>query len=282
MSAFTKVLIVFVCLLSAIFAASQVVLYTKRENFGELYKQSQQDLRQARADLEKARAEAADWQRKHDAEKARLEGQIASLQEDIKAKGLELARLQAELDKQSASVGRLTEVIEGLRTDIKTKDDTIATLQATLAERNSTVEENLAKIKALMDEGAAKDAKIGKLEDELLEVKADRREIAQEKAQLEGIISDLVARGISIEAVQVPPIDAKVVRVDNELGIAVINRGAKDHVKPNTGFTVFDDEGYVASIVIHTVQDRVSVGRVIRLAEGKQLKIGDSATTTIQ
>jgi len=282
MSAFTKVLIVFVCLLSAVFATSQVILYGKRENYGELYKQKAAEY----ADAVKARDDfQAKWKdalNKYDISQTTLSQQIAGLQSQLDAASKRANSLEAQLTEQALAVRQLTEVVQGKDADLKAKEDIIAQLNAALAERSSTIEANIAKIAALTKDVGENEATIGKLKNQLLDVQRERKELAESEADLKAKIGDLIARGINVAAELAPPITGRVVRVDNDLGVAVINKGAAAKVAPNTQFTIYNDTGYVASVVIHTVEEDLSVGKVLRLMDGKKLQSGDNATTQIQ
>ena len=282
MSAFTKVLILIVCLLSAVFAASQVVLYGKREDFGKKFRDAREQLQAVTGQRDTAQREVADLRKKADDLKADLEGKLQGLEADLAAQQREVQRLTAELDKQSTSVQMLTETNQRLHTDMQTKDATIVELRDTLQERAGDIETKLAEIEKLNTQVADAAAKIGNLENNILGLKKDKMDLAEKKSQYQRMVSDAIERGVNFAAMQVPPIDALVVRVDPELGIAVIDKGAAAEVQPNTGFTVYNDEGFVASLVIHDVDSNMSVGRVIRLAEGRQLQVGDRATTKVQ
>ncbi len=282
MSAFTKVLILFVCLLSALFAASQIVLYGKRENFGEMYREAQTGLKQCQQDKADIQAQLDDLQAGSSAEKAALQARVEGLQSQLTSKENEVQRLSQEVLDQTRAATRLTETVQTLNQTVETKNATIDELNATLAERASTIEENMAKIEDLQGQLSDRNEKIASLENTVLELKTDKQELTRSEKELEAIIGNLVQRGIDVAAVQYPPIDARVVRVDNELGTAVINKGSQDEVKPNATFTVYRGDQYVATLVIQDVDDELALGRAVRVAEGQQLEVGDNATTQIQ
>ena len=60
MNALTKVLVVLVLLMSLIFAGAQMVLHAKRDNFGKLYRDTQEALSQNKTELAKVAAALKD------------------------------------------------------------------------------------------------------------------------------------------------------------------------------------------------------------------------------
>ena len=53
-------------------------------------------------------------------------------------------------------------------------------------------------------------------------------------------------------------------------------------VKPNTEFTIYDDAGYVAKLIIHDVDPLVSGGLVMLVARDRTVEVGDKVTTEVR
>ena len=177
--------------------------------------------------------------------------------------------------------GEVTGVVQDQEAKIATKEGTIDDLLAKVGEKNKHIENAVAEITGLTKSNQEKDAQVSQMTFDLDEIKKERLQLVEEKDYLEGVLSDLANAGISIERTDVPAVKGRVVRVDRELGVVVINKGAGSDVKPNINFTVYNDDGYVGTVLVHAVDVDVSLGR-ISLAAGKKVRVGDMATTTIR
>jgi hypothetical protein len=282
MSAVTKVLIVFVLLLSGIFAGSQILLFQRRENFADLYAKSQENLKTTRQELDTAKNDARDWRQRHDAIKASLDNEVTVLKQQVLTQ-TDNARVQGQrLDATMLNVTELTKTVQAQAADVKAKDDAIVQLRTAVGDREKQVQAGLAKIDELDKTLKQKDAQIGSLDNQLLELKKKHEELARTEQRFEAIVADFVRRGFSITQLEVPPINGYVVGVDTEQSVAVINQGSKAGVKPATQFTVYRDSALVGTLEIQDVYAEMAAGRVIRLADAMQVQIGDSATTEVR
>jgi hypothetical protein len=283
MSAFTKVLVVVVLVLSAGFSLSQIMLFNRREDYGKKYVDAAKQLGDTQAALTKAQAEGADWKNKYETTQGTLQNANDVLTADLARQKTAVAQLNASLTSEQTNVKTLSDTVQAQLADIQARDQVITTLKDSVAKLDQTVKDNVAKIDTL--NGNIKDqlAKIGDLDNQLLDVKKERARLAESEAGLKAIIGDLVRRGIRVTSLgPVPPIAGKLVRVDTDLGAAVVNKGSDDRVAPNTEFTIYRDSQYVGSLVIHDVQKDLSVGRVTMLAPGQKIEVGDDATTEVQ
>jgi len=281
MNALTKVLVVLVLLLSVFFAASQVWLYGKRERFGRLYL----DEVRARTDLEqklsKAQADLADVRRAADETKDKLDADLLAARTDLENERARAASLDGQVRQLTAGVQSLSDGAQKLEVALANRDQAIQELNATVVDRDQAIRQNMDKIGELQKAVADRDGTIGTLQHELTETKKVHKAVAESEARLQAIIAELVERGVQVPPVPLPVIDGRVVSVDVEHGVAVVDKGAGAGVKPNTQFTIYDDDGYVSKLVINDVQPDVSLGRIIVLADDKQVKRGDRATTRI-
>lgn len=282
MNAVTKVLVVLVLLLSAGFAASQIVLYGKREDFGAKYLETAQQLTDTTQKLKQAEGALHDKTVEYDQFKVARDTEVQALQNSLADEKTRVRELSADLARMTTSVQSLTTANQEQEQRLAVRDQTVEGLREIVTERDEAIKQNLDKIEELIAGGGEKDATIGELEHQLNQVKKAKVELAESEKFLHDTIAGLIRRGIEVEPALAPAINGKVIQVDAVVGAAVIDKGAVAGVKPNTQFTIYNDEGYVASLVIHTVQDELAVGKVMLAAEGRQVSQGDKATTEVR
>jgi predicted nuclease with TOPRIM domain len=282
MNALTKVLVFLVLVLSVGFAASQMILYGKREKLARNYRDARQALATAQEDLEETGAELTDTRDQLNRVSAELRDQVAALQEKLQDQREEAQELNASLEQQRTHVGQLTQLSQKLQGRVEILEGNIEEQDGRIAELQGTVNQKQARIGELQDVIAQKDSAIGDLRHELNETKKERTELVESNARLNGIVQQFRERGFEVPPAPAPAINAVVVRVDEQLNTAVIDKGSEADVKPNTEFTIYNDTGFVATLVIHDVWDTVAGGLVTRQAPGRQIEVGDKATTEIQ
>ncbi len=282
MNALTKVLVFLVLVLSVGFAVSQVILYGKREDYGAKYLEAHRQLNSAVEELKSA-AEQLSHAR---GELSRVRAEKVDVEERLEA-DLEAVRSQARelnqrLEQEQTNFERLTEMELKLDERIALLKETAEEQSQQIAQLQEIINQKQTSISDLQEVIAQKDSAIGELRHQLNETKKERKELAESNARLQGIVEEFRLRGFEIPPAPAPAINALVVRVDPDIGTVVIDKGAESEVKPNTQFTIYDDEGYVATLVIHDVWDTVAGGLVTRKAEGRTIEVGDKATTEIQ
>ncbi len=282
MNALTKVLVFLVLVLSVGFAASQMVLFDKREELGNQYATARERLDAVVEMYDTTSAELSDTKSTLSKVRDRLSREVSALESELSAQKERADELNAALQKEGNNTARLTELAEGLRGQLEKKDgiideqgDRIAALQETVNKKQSTIGD-------LQDTVAQRESKIGDLSHRLQQTKEDKQELAEGNARLAGIVEEFRRRGFDVPPAPAPAINAVVIRVDEELGTAVIDKGSEAEIKPNTQFTIYDDTGFVATLVIHDVWDTVAGGMIMRAAEDRAVEVGDRATTEIQ
>ncbi len=282
MNAFTKLLVVLVLVLSVVFAGMEIALYGKREDFGKKYRTAKEQLDKVSAELEEVRGALQDTRDKLDTVTADYQEKTQSLEDQLNAERTRTTELEAKLQKEQGNVERLTTTTQKQEEQIATLRQTQDQLSKQLAEAKQTAADKEKTIGQLRDVVAQKDDAIHDLQNELTQTKKARAEAQQDLARLNNIIAELRRRGINIPPSPTPAVNAVVIRVDPEMGTAVIDKGEQNNVKANTLFTIYDDEGFVGTLVIHDVWDSVAGGVMTRVAEGRQAGVGDKATTEIQ
>ncbi|MCD6416701.1 MAG: hypothetical protein J7M08_08410 [Planctomycetes bacterium] len=283
MSALTKVFVLLVLLLSVAFAASQLILYQKREDYGTKYVETYEQLKGLRTEHNTLRAERDDLKRNLDSERAKNEALQKNLDEQKKTAGELAAKQEDKIQRLDADNKKLVQRCEERHQEIASLYATIKEMEANLASLEKTVNKKQADISGLQQVIAERESAIGDLQHQLRETKKDRQRLAEDNARYHGMVKNLVQRGIRLGPEPTPAINGIVVSVDPKLDFAVINKGAKDKVKANTQFEIYDDAAdWVATLVINEVEDAVAGGMVISHAEGRSVKVGDKATTEIQ
>jgi len=281
MSALTKVLVVLVLLLSVGFAVSQMILYGKREDYAAKYRQASEQLQKAQQDAKDWQAKYEDQVRTADTRIADLTTQVQKLQGQLKDADGQRSFLKGELDKVNKQNASLAQENQGLAAQLTTHLQTIQELKDTVADRDKTIEQKVAAIDQLQKTIQDKNKNISDLNYQLVQLKKANAKLADEQAQLQAVIADLVRKGIQVPPAFGPPITGVVLRVNPDVKAAVIDKGKSAGVKPNMPFTIFNDAGMVATLVITDVDDSVAAGRITHLVEGKQIKPGDRATNEV-
>jgi hypothetical protein len=204
------------------------------------------------------------------------------LQAEAEAARTQAMELNQRLEQAQTNFQRLTEMELKLDERIALLKKTAEEQSQQIAQLQETINQKQTRISDLQGVIAQKDSAIGDLRHQLNETKKERKELAESNARLQGIVEEFRLRGFEIPPAPAPAINALVVRVDPEVGTVVIDKGAQAEVKPNTQFTIYNDQGYVATLVIHDVWDTVAGGLITRMAEGRSIEVGDKATTEIQ
>ena len=282
MNAFTKVLIVLVLVLSVVFAASQIILFGKRENLGAA-------LKDTNASLKVAKLKAADFEEQLKDRTQAMDRAVADLRltnqtlgTQVADKAQQVSDLNDKLGQETAQATRLGELAQNQLDNINVQKDRIVQLEAQGSDLRGQIEAKVAEVQQLTDTIKDKNATIGGLDQQLTETKKDNKQLADANEEMTAKLADLVQRGIRIEPAYAPLINGKVLEVDTHLRTAVIDKGSLAGVKPNTEFTIYRDSQFVARMVITDVNKQVSVGHVLLLAEGAEPKQGDNATTQIR
>ena len=282
MNALTKVLVVLVFLLSVAFATTQMVLYGKREDFGAKYVDVYERLQSATADNARLKGELADKTTELETALAQLDSERTALQSDLADAKEQVEELKLDGARLLASVQSLTEANNGQQDLLVAADAKSTQLNEIISQRDQEIEGNQGTIAELNKMVAARDATVGDLEYQLTDLTKRHVALTELKDRLQKTVTMFQDMGFAVPPAQVPPISGRVIAVDDELGNAVIDKGEMAQVKPATRFTIHRGSDYIARLVIHDVQGQVALGRVMLLAEGKEVRVGDSVTTEVR
>ncbi len=281
MNALAKVLIVLVLLLSAGFAVSQMVLFGKREHYAALHSDAVTQLNTETKAHAETKKRAQDLARERDQIKNDLDTENRRLASDV-------ADAQARIRDMTAEVAALTTMATTQAGAIAAAEGRLDQKEAAITERNDIITERTTEIQQKADtidglntDVAERDTQIGELDHDLTESKKAYQVLALDSERMGSIIEELRLRGVHIPPAPLPVVNGRIIIVDAGLGIATVNKGKVDGVKPNTQFTLYDGDGYVGKLIVHDVQTRVSAGNITLQADGKEVKQGDRATTEI-
>jgi TolA-binding protein len=281
MNALAKVLVVLVLVLSVGFAAAEIVLYGKRESYGKKYLAEQKARAEVEQRLKQAQGQLADMTRAHDELKEASESEKLALKTALADEKTRTTDLTNQVNNLNTSVQSLTDGNKTIVLAVANRDQTILELRNIVANRDDAIKQNLADIDQLHKTVTERDGTIADLTNQLTDTKKAYAKLAESEERLQAIVAEWVKRGIEVPAPALPVISGRIVGVDVEHGFAVIDKGAKAGVKPAAQFTVYNDGGYVAKLVINDVQPDVSAGQIRLVNDDKEVAQGDVATTAI-
>lgn len=285
MTFWAKMLTIIALVLSIAFAAMSAVIFAKREDY---------------------RGQLAAAQRQYDADKKKAQDTITRLTGDLTAKDTELAQKNTELKSRELQLGTVTSELDQKRRDV-------TQLQSTVSNEQSNVQKLVALTDGLTKRNDTLLAENGNLRKEngemFTKLSAEQNranDLQKANAQLKGENDTLVARlstandtiklneevfaelgKRNIEARPIiagfnalPDVKGKVVTVDPESNLVVLNIGRKQGVRKNFDFTVFRDDKFVGTVNVFDVQDDLCAARIVTRKMAMQR--GDNAWTRLQ
>ncbi len=286
MNIFGKVLVVVVFLLSVGFAVSQMVLFEQRVRWRDEYER-ESDLRQD------AESERDDFSRelerlKDDFDRVRAEkrSEIADLEQDIEDRNARISRLESDLERRSDQLSEAQRVQESKRERLSEKDTIIEEHEATIADRDASLKRRMDEIADLEEQVRTHTATIDDLERTIAELDEEKLKALTRLGDRERQLAELEARGVHVDIGKpLPVVDGILSQVDNEIGVAVLNRGEEHGVEINYDFVVYRDDSFIARVYVMDVFPNHSLARVDRELtdlEETPLEIGDRVTTRIR
>ncbi|MBS3762007.1 MAG: hypothetical protein KGZ25_01765 [Planctomycetes bacterium] len=283
MNAFAKVLVVFVLLLSTGFAVSQMMLYQKRTQWRGKYATVKKKYDEAEKKKEKYYKELQSTLSSKDQLKNSLKREIANLTDKVDAANDRIGTLSK--DKETLN-DRLTDRInrvKDLETQVGQKNGIIDQRDATIGKLKKGQQALLNQVANLESTVADRDKKIDALDGEIANLNEEVAKVKNERNQFESQLAELERRGIHTGRKPPPIIDAKVARIDKDLGAVVLNKGKESKVRVGFPFIVYRDKRFIAKVYVMDVQENMSVARVDRsLGIPSPLRVGDNATTRIR
>lgn len=283
MNVFSKVMVVLILLLSAGFAASQMVLYAKREKWQLVQQETLTELQDSKGRAATLAKERSDLQRSRDSIKLEKESKIDQLQ-------TELDGLKSQMNDLRATLSKREDNLDGARTEIAKLVETLLEQVKHIEDVNSAnlgFKESLRlaeeKVKGVEDELLAMEKNVQALQLELAELEKGERDVIKERDHFASIVERFKRMGWHVEVGAVPIVDGKVVGVDPDLGAVVINKGSKHNVRVAFPFTIYRGEDLVAKVTVVEVHEEFCLALAEKgfFDKEKPMAVGDDATTRV-
>jgi regulator of replication initiation timing len=279
MSTLTKIFVILIFMISVGTVAIVAALYGQREDWHDKYEkevnQHWANVQMLRAETEAREIQIVTLNREIDAFKQRVE----ALRGEVDAKETLVATLNRQLVDLSGKFTQTLTQMEGLNQNLSL----LVSRQKELQEANDklrilaneAVAERQQAQTELVDLKGKSDALMGQLE----ALEKQYIDVAREAKQRQDQIDDVIRRGITIDVLPAPRLDAKVRGTAPELGLVVLSRGADDGVRAGMNFTVFRGPQFVCKVAVEKVERAWCSGRIVV----KQMDpiVGDDATNDI-
>lgn len=285
MTLWAKVLVVIILVLSLVFAGMSAVIFAKRQDY--------------RSTLQRERDT-------FEATKTNLENQVKGFRADLQAK-------QAEVERMNTALNGATEQVGTLTNDLKKQTGQLTDLQATVAREQENVNKQALALQTLTASETALTKKNNELREEniaynekLAAANKKNNELSEMNARLtndkelltkdlstakatiglnEEIFARLKERNIEAATVlaalnAMPDVKAKVVTVDGDTNMIVLNAGKNQKVQKNFEFTIWREGNFVAKANVFDVQDDLCAARIV--TRKLPVQRGDNAWTRMQ
>ena len=281
MSLFSKVLIIFLFVLSAGYAGIQIVLFSQRDNYRQLYDGKQKELVAKQKELDQEKEV-------RDKRISDLESVEKTQHSDIQTfqrvnKNLETTNttLRADLASQKDKLTELTNSYDRISREVETErkqnrqfQGKIKALEGDVEKHRETIRQQTAKIESLDDEKRG-------LQEYGDGLKTNLATANRDKEHLNRLVKMAVENGFNVDLYSVPPIDGKVLKADNGLKVVVISAGADKGVRIGHEFVVWRGSEYVGKIVVEDTQPTFASGRPVADAMRKLIQVGDNVSTRL-
>ncbi len=289
MNAWVKVFIVINLVLSALWSAFTMVLYTNRQDWKEQYhttNKARMDLQNTYEEYKKEKENllkdkereidgfkkdfiAADSARNELADdKVRLEKEILEIKKKVDEKEAELAKLHDNFNKKSDELRDTQLAKEKAQEEAQSS----RTIRIDLQEQIVSHEKERSQLIA-----------------DLSLVKGDKEKLENDLKQKEWTLKKLRERGIDISEIIAGaaepdvPIHAKVLAVQPNVNVVLISVGKGDKVKEGYRFTVYRGGTYIGKVQVESVYPSYASARILTdlVSENQQIQEGDSASTRV-
>lgn len=283
MNTFGKILAVVVLVLSAAFMASQIILFAKRTPWKQKYQETKAQLGKKEKALEQAQSKLEDKTQTYENKLANLQSQLQSLKNEVQSQANTISSLKSEGSSLRDDMRKAQENVDTLTAMVDKKESTIASLEEENSELQENVNDKVARINELDETVREKKDKITSLQEDLSQLEEDYASLQKKKQRYARMLSRLSKRGVRIPAEEVKAVDGEIIKYEEKSRLVIINKGKKSGVEVNYPFTIYRNGTYVGQAVVYRVDQKVSVARVQKdmMAEGKQIKVGDQATTRL-
>jgi hypothetical protein len=273
MNAFTKVLIVFVLILSIAFAAVQMVLFDLREDFAEKYNserakaaQSEKDLGDALANLKRTGDELTAAQADGKATKDLLDLEVDGLKTQLATLSAERDDKQRTIDAQAASLGAQVGLIQTVRTE----NDSLKGTNMLHVTKIAALQGDITKLGVQID---GLNATVTAKESDILGVKAERQHLARRVTAQAALIELAEERlGVSLPPRLQKEVIGHIAAVSDAgpNGTDVtIDRGKRDGVQLGYVFAICDGNVVKGLVEVTEIDERFCGGRAVMSKDHK-------------
>ncbi|MBI4612615.1 MAG: hypothetical protein HY720_03305 [Planctomycetes bacterium] len=286
MSVFAKIFIVLNLVLSVLFLGIASTVLTQRADYKRQLEEKVQEL-QRQTDTSTKREE--DFRTRNDSLVEDIKSYQASLEglqkenDSLKGDNLKLSRrldqqallfnaLQANFDSQKTVLDNVAKENARLNELITQEEKDLAEYKDAMERAKNQAYVAMAEVQRLQEDGLAKDQQI--------------RDITEQLNEFKSKIEHLKAQGIDVERlaeVKVPkPLDGKVVAVNADVLLCMVNLGEKEGVEKGMVFTVYRGNSYIGQIVVDQVYPDMCSARIDPRFLKEQMREGDDVTTRIR
>lgn len=286
MNIFGKVLVVVIFLLSIGFAVAQMILFTERTQYREMYEDSSAKLNRTEGRLGETERDLEELRTEFDNFRGAKRREIENLESEIEGKETDIMRLQRDREEQSAQLTKAQQNKEALIGNLNRKDEIIEQHESRIAELDERVKERMDEIDGLEENISEQRALVNEKRNNIARLEEEKENALTRLQDRERQLAELEARGVHVDIIApLPPIDGHLSRVDNEIGVAIINRGSDHGVEINFDFVVYRENDFVARLYVMDVYPNHALARVDRDVTDLQeqpMEVGDNVTTRIR
>lgn len=279
MSALTKVFVILIFLISVSTAAILAALYGQRVDWHDKFikevNQHYYSIQVLRAEAEAREIEIRNKEKVIEAK----DQKIAALQNELNSKEGNIVLLKNQLTDLSGKFQQTLEHTEALNRNLAVLIGLQQELQVANAalreQRNQAVNERQQAQTELFDLK-------GRLENVMADLQRAEEayiDTSRDFETLQKVVDGMRERGIDVDVVPSPRLDAKVRGTAPELGLVVISVGADEGVTRGMKFTVFRGPEFVCTVTIENVERTWASGRV--LVKQMDPRVGDDVTNDI-
>jgi len=251
-----------------------------------------------------------DWKKKYTDEQTARAADVAKKDEELSKLGVELKtvteqqrQFHSERDQKAAEADTLRRELEELTGRHDALAASLKKIESTLGDYNSTItqlgqqkdaavekahEAERERDSAVSEKDSAtmaqRDAEEARKTAELriADLEKERMALVEQISTLDTRVAQIIAdTGYDYSKIDAAPkIDGYVLDVNRELKLVVINRGAKDNVKPGYTFSIYRGSQFKGQVRIQDVQEGMASGLIVG-GEKSPITKGDSASTGI-
>ena len=286
MSTLAKIFVIINLIMAAIFFSVTMTLYAKRvdyKNYLEVEKRiHKKDNERNKEKIEKLTGDLAKAVR----EKDEAVSQKNKADELANERQATIVKKDQEIATKDKRVESLESKNTSLNSDLTKSRNKITELEANLdkakTERRLAInqrDEAFKKMRISQDEKAQMSERVKELEDA-------KKKSEDKVASLEFIIEELERIGIEVDALvgksAIPIIEAKVLAVEQEVGVVMLSVGTNDKVKRGYSFTVYRGDKFIGKVIVDRLYQNMSAARIDTMNKaGIAIKEGDRAKTKL-